>query len=182
MLGDPSEFELAWAKANPVRRKWVQPPPALSNCNIESSYTSHTQAPGTAAASSGAPRTAHTQQTLPTTAHSLAAATLPATAPDGVPKVAQPTNHHCCSVTLKQGSWSEGSDRAPQISQAEQDYAAKLERERTLRHTLQALQENKVVDAKSTAAKLQKKVKAAVLSRNFRGMTSDRRSLKEWRR
>jgi hypothetical protein len=83
---------------------------------------------------------------------------------------------------LKQGSWSEGSDRQPHISQAEQDYAAKIERERTLRHTLVALQENKVAEAKSTQAKLQKKVKAAVLLRNFRGMTSGRRSLREWRR
>ncbi len=182
MLGDPSEFELAWAKANPVRRKCVQLPPASSNCNIELSYTSHTQAPGTAAASGSAPRTAHTQQTLPTTAHSLAAATLPATAPDTVPKVQQPANRHCCSVTLKQGSWSEGSDRPPHISQAEQDYASKIERERTLRHTLVALQENKVAEAKSTAAKLQKKVKAAVLLRNFSCMTSGRRSLRELRR
>ncbi len=59
---------------------------------------------------------------------------------------------------MVKGSWSEGSEQAPQVSQAEQDYATKLERERTLRHTLQALQENKISEAKSTAAKLQKKV------------------------
>jgi hypothetical protein len=56
------------------------------------------------------------------------------------------------------GSWSDGSDKMPELSQAENEYAAKLERERTLRHTLVALQENKVAEAKSTAAKLQKKV------------------------
>ncbi len=60
---------------------------------------------------------------------------------------------------MVKGSWSEGSEQAPQVSQAEQDYATKLERERTLRHTLQALQENKVSEAKSTAAKLQKKAR-----------------------
>jgi hypothetical protein len=59
---------------------------------------------------------------------------------------------------LAQGSWSEGSEKVPEVSQAEHDYAAKLERERTLRHTLQALQESKAAEAKSTAAKLQKKV------------------------
>ena len=83
---------------------------------------------------------------------------------------------------MKQGSWSEGSDKPPHISQAEQDYASKIERERTLRHTLVALQENKVAEAKSTQAKLQKKVKAAVLLINFSCMTSGRRSLREWRR
>ena len=51
----------------------------------------------------------------------------------------------------------------PELSQAENEYAAKLERERTLRHTLVALQENKVAEAKSTAAKLQKKVRCGLL-------------------
>ncbi len=63
-----------------------------------------------------------------------------------------------------QGSWSEGSDQIPQVSQAEQEYAAKLERERTLRHTLQALQENKAAEAKSAAAKMQKKVTGSGLT------------------
>ncbi len=64
---------------------------------------------------------------------------------------------------LAQGSWSEGSEKVPEVSQAEHDYAAKLERERTLRHTLQALQESKAAEAKSTAAKLQKKVRCGLL-------------------
>jgi hypothetical protein len=51
----------------------------------------------------------------------------------------------------------------PQVSQAEQDYAAKLERERTLRHSLQALQDSKASEAKSAAAKLKKKVAGCAL-------------------
>ena len=61
-------------------------------------------------------------------------------------------------MLLMKGSWSDASEKLPELSQAENDYAVKLERERTLRHTLQALQENKVAEAKTVAAKLQKKV------------------------
>ena len=83
MLGDPAEFELAWAKANPVRRKQAATPlPALSKCNTLPSYTSHTQAPGTAVASAAARTTAvSAAATLPTTAHTLSSAA------DAVPKV-----------------------------------------------------------------------------------------------
>jgi hypothetical protein len=78
VLGDPAEFELAWAKANPVRRKQASTPlPAPSKCNVLPSYTSHTQAPGTAVASAAA----RTAATLPTTAHTLSSAA------DAVPKV-----------------------------------------------------------------------------------------------
>jgi hypothetical protein len=153
----------------------------MQNCNILRSYTSHTQAAGSA----GAPRTAHTQHTQHTsasTAHSLAAATLPTTAHSlladgGLPKASKHESHRtrmfvraapsCAELLTRdrvQGSWSEGSEKAPQVSQAEQDYAAKLDRERTLRHTLQALQESKAAEAKSTAAKLQKKVTGLGLS------------------
>jgi hypothetical protein len=61
-------------------------------------------------------------------------------------------------MLLMKGSWSDASEKLPELSQAENEYAVKLERERTLRHTLQALQENKVAEAKTVAAKLQKKV------------------------
>ena len=69
MLGDPSEFEVAWAKSNPVRRKCVNAlHQRVPKCNILRSYT---------AGSVAAPRTAHTAASAPL---SLAAATLPTTA------------------------------------------------------------------------------------------------------
>jgi len=90
VLGDPSEFETAWAKANPVRRN----------------YTSHTGAGSHA--HSGAPHTAHTQHTA-LTGHSLAAATLPTTA----------HSMAADGGGLGKSSWSEGSEQMPQVSAAE---------------------------------------------------------------